>query len=101
MAHFVVFIAKKRSRFRVMVREYSSTKSATRGSPSYLWPSVMKAWHLIAGCRVCAGSGPMGGKLEDLSQYNPCCMGCKTHNFELVHIVVHSWLSSCLNCNIY
>ena len=33
MAHFVVFIAKKSTRFRVevLVREYWSTKFATRG----------------------------------------------------------------------
>ena len=34
MAHFVVFIAKKSTRFRVMVREYLSTTFATCGSPS-------------------------------------------------------------------
>ena len=33
MAHFVIFIAKS-TRFRVMMRQYSNTKFATRDSPS-------------------------------------------------------------------
>ena len=46
MAHFVVFIAKKSTRFRVMVREYSSTKFATRGSPN-IYCHIYRKWLLL------------------------------------------------------